>query len=106
MDKTAATLATSFEKLVLTWIKEFIPSQPQAALGSRTAKCWEIWMAHAMIGDAIPTNEAAAKILWALAVTGAFKQVRYFLLLGKCGTHQTALTAKNGVCAEPGKARK
>ena len=32
-----------------------------------------------------------------MAATGAFKIVRYFLLVEKCGTHQSALSAKDGV---------
>ena len=46
------------------------------------------------------TNEATANIVWALfgnVRTHNCWQVRYFLLLGKCGTHQSALSAKNGV---------
>ena len=90
VDKSAATLATSFERLMNTLLGKMLP-QPQPAYES------EVWLAHIIIGDAINTNEAAAKILWALAAKGSFGSVRYFLLLGKCGTHQSALSAKDGV---------
>ena len=50
-----------------------------------------------MVGDGINTNQAAANILWALAMAGQFSSVQYFLLVCKCGTHQTCLTAKNGI---------
>ena len=98
VDKTAPTLATTFERLLLTLLRELVPPKPQADPGRRTpAKSPEIWFTHALIGDGISTNEAAAKILLALVAPGAFKLVRYFILVGKCGTHQSALTAKNGV---------
>ena len=94
VDKTAATLATSFERLVNTLLENMLPRpQPSRRKDSEP----EVWLVHAIIGDAISTNGAAAKILWAMAATGAFKKVRYFLLVGKCGTHQSALSAKDGV---------
>ena len=110
VDKTAATLATSFERLVKMLLENMFP-QPQPATGgpqpatgghsqpqpSRSKPQADVWLVHAIIGGAINTNEAAAKILWAVAATGAFKIVRYFLLVGKRGTHQSALSAKNGV---------
>jgi hypothetical protein len=97
VDKTAAILATSFERLLKTLLENMLP-QPQPATGGRRRDSEpEVWLVHAIIGDAINTNEAAAKILWAVAATGAFKIVRYFLLVGKCGTHQSALSAKYGV---------
>jgi hypothetical protein len=97
VDKTAPTLATSFERLVKMLLENMLP-QPQPATGGRRKDSEpEVWLVHAIIGDAINTNQAAAKILWAVAATGAFKIVRYFLLVGKCGTHQSALSAKNGV---------
>jgi hypothetical protein len=97
VDKTAPTLATSFERLVKTLLENMLP-QPQPATGGRRKDSEpEVWLVHAIIGDAINTNQAAAKILWAVAGTGAFTIVRYFLLVGKCGTHQSALSAKYGV---------
>ena len=52
---------------------------------------------HGIIGDGINTNKAAAELLLALAATGAFAKARYFLLVGKCGTHQSAFASKDGV---------
>ena len=49
--------------------------------------------------DALGTNEAAAKTLLSLSsgFKSKFPNLRYFLLVGKCGTHQAGLSAKNGV---------
>ena len=96
-DKTAATLATSFEKLLLTMLRTLVPCR-QEQDGSHRRRT-EIWFVHTLIGDGIATNEAAAKILLAIASTEhtVTQRVRYFLLLGKCGTHQAALSAKTGV---------
>ena len=94
VDKSAATLATSFENLLNMLLENILPAASGRSEGSKKP---EIWLVHAIIGDAIGTNLAAAKILWAAAATGASKFVRYFLLVGKCGTHQSALSAKNGV---------
>ena len=96
-DKTAPTLATSFEKLLKTLLENTLPRPQPATGGRRTDSEPEVWLVHAIIGDGILTNVAAAKMLWAISGTGAFNAVRYFLLVGKCGTHQFALTAKNGV---------
>ena len=100
VDKSAPTLATCLERVLLSLLLSLQPPQaaagpPQAVAGSHRRP--EIWLTHCLIGDGIPTNLAAAKILWALSLKGNFGLVRYFLLVGKCGTHQAALTAKNGV---------
>ena len=76
-DKTAATLATCFERLVSTWLDKLISSQPQAAAApgrrgisgqpqAAVAAPVAIWLVHCMIGDGIATNEATAKIVCAL----------------------------------------
>ena len=60
----------------------------------------DIWVVHCLIGDGIATNEKAAKVLWAAVGerrTVRGRAVRYFLILGKCGTHQSALSARVGV---------
>ena len=104
-NKTAATLATSFERLLLALLAELV-GEPTIggitpAIGGGLAAVGrarkEVFFVHIIIGDGIATNEAAAKILNALRVQGAFAGVRYMLLLGKCGTHQSALSAKHGV---------
>ena len=58
----------------------------------------ERWLVHIIVGDGIPTNLAAAKLLWAcVAQVQLGTQVRYFIVVVKCGTHQAALSAKSGV---------
>ena len=98
VDKTAGTLATSFERLLLTLLRTLAPCQPEQQVCSRR-RLAEVWFVQAIIGDGIATNEAAAKILLAIASQDhdVIKKVRYFLLLGKCGTHQAAFSAKSGV---------
>ena len=61
-DKSAKTLATSFERLLLTWIPALVPP-PE---GSHRRP--EVWLVHCLVGDGIPTNQAAAKLLWATAL--------------------------------------
>ena len=97
-DKTARTLATSLLGVLRTWLPSLLVAVPAAAARKTT----ELWFLHCLIGDGIPTNEAAAKILWAMGrkggeAKGTAIQVRYFLLLAHCGTHQSALSAKFGV---------
>ena len=77
-DKEAVTLATSFEQLLLMLLSKVVPTA--SATGGLTVSATggsthfqrrpEIWLVHCIIGDAIPTNLAAAKILWALALQG------------------------------------
>ena len=55
----------------------------------------ETWFVHVLVGDGINTNEAAAKILWScVTAVPLAPNVRYFLILVKCATHQAALSAK------------
>ena len=81
-DKERRTLATSFEQLLLTLLSNVVPTA--SATGGPTASATggsahfqrrpgrpDIWLVHCIIGDAIPTNLAAAKILWALALQGS-----------------------------------
>jgi hypothetical protein len=68
-DKSAATLATSFEALLVTLIKALLPGSQQEGRHRRL----KAWLIHALIGDGIATNEAAAKILLALASEGTSK---------------------------------
>ena len=92
-DKTAATLATSFERLLRSVVASVLPAataQPQARP--------EVWVVHVLMGDGIGANEAAAKVLWACVEEAPFAdRARYFLLVLKCLTHQTGLTAKSSV---------
>ena len=64
-DKSARTLATSLLGVLQTWLPPLLAALSEAAAGSRT----ELWFLHCLTGDAIPTNEAAAKILWAMRGT-------------------------------------
>ena len=58
----------------------------------------ERWVVHIIVGDGIPTNLAAAKVLWACVQEKPLgARSRYFVCVVKCGTHQAALSAKNGV---------
>ena len=105
-DKSAATLATSFERILRSEIASVLPAtsgdaQPQAAANAQpraAATDPEIWLFHILVGDGIATNEAAAKRLWAcLQQQGLGPRTRYFLLLLICGTHQAGLAAKSAV---------
>ena len=82
-DKTAPTLATSFERLVKTLLENTLPKPQPATGGARPATGGrrkdsepEVWLVHAIIGDGIPTNAAAAKLLWAVAATGALSRCK------------------------------
>ena len=89
-DKSAPTLATSFERTLRCVAASILPL-PQAATP-------ELWLIHLLIGDGIATNEKAGKILWAcIAQQQLSPGARYFLLVLKCATHQTGLSAKSSV---------
>ena len=62
-DKGAGTLATSLLGVLKTWTPTLKAALPQAAACRRSSPI-EIWLTHCLVGDGIPTNEAAAKILW------------------------------------------
>ena len=91
-DKQAGTLATSSEGVTRRVLEGVLPTQELTA-GP------EIWIFHMLFGDAIPTNDAAAKILWALMqhCPWLVKGVRFFLLVVKCMVHQTGLSARSAV---------
>ena len=99
-DKTAGTLATSFENLMRNTIRDTLP-EVDLNLAERTLLGRvppEIWVTHWLIGDAIPTNDAAARVLWASVQENPLGQaIRYFLGVIRCMTHQTGLSAKSGV---------
>ena len=73
-DKSAKTLATSFERLLLTWIPALVPPpecshrRPEVGPAMRSHRHPEVWLVHCLVGDGIPTNQAAAKLLWATAL--------------------------------------
>ena len=96
-DKTAPTLATSLEAILRRVVVGVLP-QSSAHCSSAREEEVEVWMMHILIGDGIPTNLAAAKLMWAsVAERPLGSRVRYFLLVVKCATHQAALTAKAAV---------
>ena len=98
-DKTAGTLATSFERVLRDMASKLWPKQVPGG-----PKDPETWFVHVLVGDGINTNEAAAKILWScLSATPLSPNVRYFLILLKCATHQAALSAKAIVEGVPAK---
>ena len=99
-DKTASTLATSLERLMRNTIRDTFPkvglNLAERTLLGRVPP--EIWVTHWLIGDAIPTNDAAARVLWASVQANPLGQpIRYFLGVIRCMTHQTGLSAKSGV---------
>ena len=95
-DKTAATLATSLEALLRLIVGAVLPQSSVHGSGAREEEP-EVWMMHILIGDGIPTNLAAAKLVWACVVARPLAQhVRYFLFVVTCATHQAALSAKAG----------
>ena len=73
-DKSAKTLATSFERLLLTWIPALVPPpggshrRPEVWPAMCSHRRPEVWLVHCLVGDGIPTNQAAAKLLWATAL--------------------------------------
>lgn len=100
-DKSASTLATSLERLMRNTIRDTLPkvdhNEAERTLLGR-GPVPEIWVIHLVIGDAIPTNDAAARVLWASVKENPLGQrIRYFLVVIKCMTHQTGLSAKSGV---------
>ncbi|MEC9253541.1 MAG: hypothetical protein VX863_01705, partial [Candidatus Thermoplasmatota archaeon] len=126
-DKTAPTLATSLEAVLRKIVSGVLPERSAhvngAAHGNGTREEQhaahgngaqerrsgaahddggrehpETWVVHILIGDGVPTNLAAAKLLWAsVAHVPLGKRVRYFIAVVKCATHQAALTAKAAV---------
>jgi len=93
-NKEATTLATCFETL----LRDICSAIFKPANGGGAP---EAWFAHIMIGDAVGTNEAAAKLLMSIVRQRPLPGARYFLLLVKCGSHQVALTAKGAVIGPP-----
>ena len=64
----------------------------------------ERWLFHIVVGDGIPTNEAAAKKLWkCVQEEGLGAGIRYFLVVVVCGTHQAGLAAKSAVLGRAAK---
>ena len=64
VDKTAATLATSFERLLNNLLENIVPQPQPTTRGRRKVSEPEVWLVHIIIGDGIGANHAAAKLLW------------------------------------------
>ena len=89
-DKTTGTIATSLEGVMRGILKDVLPTN--------TGRGPEIWVIHLLIGDAVPTNDAAARVIWASVQRRSLGQVlRCFEVFSKCMFHQVGLSAKCGV---------
>ena len=88
-DKGTGTLATSLEGTLREILQDVLPASDSGP---------EIWVIHLLIGDAVPTNDAAARVIWASVKERPLGQrVRYFEMVVKCMVHQSGLSAKCGV---------
>ena len=90
-NKEATTLATSLQGALRRWWSPLV----EAYKSSKRRTPAEVWLVHCLVGDGIGTNQKAARILW--ASRGSLRPIRYFLILGVCLVHQTALSATSGV---------
>jgi len=85
-DKTVATLATSLDG---------VARQVAKTIAEGVGNDSETWLIHVLVGDAIHTNEAAARRLYAkAAVTPMAAALKYCLMVVKCASHQANLAAK------------
>ena len=57
----------------------------------------KLWFGHVLVGDGVNTSEAAARRLLARALVEPLGQLRYFLAVYKCSSHQANLVAKGAV---------
>ena len=57
----------------------------------------DMWFAHVLVGGRVNTNEAAAHRLLARARLEPLGQLRYFLAVYTCSSHQANLAAKGAV---------
>jgi hypothetical protein len=100
-DKTAPTLATSLEAVLRRIVCGTLLGSSAHGNGAREQpelRGGEVWVVHILVGDGVPTNLAAAKLIWASVARDPLgPRVRYFLVVVKCATHQAALTAKAAV---------
>ena len=92
-DKTAKVLGTSLNK-VLRGVSTTI-SEGFAGGGATEAP----WFIHILVGDGVPTNEAACKIVLAWTRTSPLPRgLRYFVISVKCASHQANLSVTAAVC--------
>jgi len=108
-DKTAEVLATSLNQILREVAQtaemqadgssapETIGGSAPETIGS-SAQDARPWFVHILVGDGIPTNEAAAKILWAWVKSERLPhRFRYFTLVVKCASHQANLAVASAV---------
>ena len=89
-DKTAATLATSLEGVLRNLVKWVLPT------GTRPET--PVVFTHILVGDAISTNEAAAKVLLASVRRDPIAEnTQYWLVSLRCATHQANLSCRSCV---------
>ena len=94
-DKTAKTLACSLRKVLLP-----IAEAVSAGLHGYDMRPWVF---HILVGDAVPTNGAAARILLAWVRQCPLpSRPRYFLLVVQCASHQANLAVKSTVIGRAG----
>jgi len=92
-DKTAATLATSLQR-VLRPLGETVGE----VFASNGAMRQRPWLVHFLVGDGASTNEAAAKVLLAWVRRDPLpNDLRYFLIVIRCASHQSNLAVSSVV---------
>ena len=102
-NKQASTLATCFEDLLRKLCSD-IAATVAATGGELPRMMGKPWVIHIMIGDGIYTNEAAVTLLLRMLHQTPLPTFIYFVVLIKCGNHQTALSARYGVVGDAAKA--
>ena len=94
-DKTAKTLACSLRKVLLP-----IAEAVSAGLHGNDMRPWVF---HILVGDGVPTNGAAARVLLAWVRQCPLPaRPRYFLLVVQCASHQANLVVKSTVIGNAG----
>ena len=95
-DKTAQVLATSLHKAFMIAAGTVATALGAAAMTQRP------WFIHIVVGDGIPTNTAACKILLAWKRRDPLPHgLLYFLVCVKCASHQANLAVAAAVCKRP-----
>ena len=91
-DKTAATLATSLEKVTRATAALVGDATPSGTVGAGQGAARYVFT-HILVGDGIATNAKAARILWAAAQENPpHGNLWYLLLVVVCASHSTNLT--------------
>ena len=93
-NKTARVLATSLLRVLLPVIETV--SAGYTAVASAVGAP-EQWFVHMLVGDGVPTSQAAAKIVLAYMRQHKPASLRYFMFTTKCALHQAQLSAASAV---------